>query len=134
VKSLLIVLLFIEALVPAIKSRNFNDDKVPRPLYHGAYKVQENQWGIKRFFIHRDGYLIFQNEDDSFTDYKFHLLENGVFLLKDYQLRQQEGRLKWNPESRRLELSLNSIKIIGKQIDLKQMPLFQSQFSWTVDQ
>jgi hypothetical protein len=54
--------------------------------------------------------------------------------LKDYQLRQQEGRLKWNPESRTLQLNLNSINIIGKQIDLKQMPLLQSQFSWTVDQ
>jgi hypothetical protein len=134
VKSLLIGLLFMEALAPAIKSGNFNDDKVLRPLYHGAYKVQENQWGIKRFFIHRDGYLIFQSEDDTFTDYKFHLLENGVFLLKDYQLRKQEGRLKWNPESRTLQLSLNSISIIGKQIDLEQVPLLQSQFSWTIDQ
>ena len=133
-KSLLIALLFMEALIPAIKSGNFNDDKVPRPLYHGAFSVQENQWGIKRFFIHRDGYLIFQNNDDSFTDYKFHLLENSVFLLKDYQHRQQEGRLKWNPESRTLQLSLNSISIIGKQIYLEQVPLLQAQFSWTIDQ
>lgn len=134
VKTLLILMIFSEALAPAFKTGNFNDDLQARPIYHGAYAVQDNLLKIKRFFIHRDGYLIFQNEDDTFTDYKFHLLENGVFLLKDYQHRQQEGRLKWNPESRRLELSLNSIKIIGKQIDLKQMPLLKSQFSWTVDQ
>jgi hypothetical protein len=134
VKSLLIALLFIEALVPAIKSGNFNDDKVPRPLYHGAYKVQENQWGIKRFFIHRDGYLIFQDKNDSMTDYKFQLVNKNVFLLKDYQSKSQVGRLKWNPESRTLQLSLNSISIIGKQIDLEQVPLLQSQFSWTIDQ
>jgi hypothetical protein len=134
VKALLILLIFSEALAPALKTGNFNDDLQPRPIYHGAYAVQNNLLKIKRFFIHRDGYLIFQNNDDTFTDYKFHLLENDVFLLKDYQLRQQEGRLKWNPESRMLELSLNSIKIIGKQIDLDQMPLLKSQFSWTVDQ
>lgn len=134
VKTLLILMIFSEALAPAFKTGNFNDDLQPRPIYHGAYTVQNNLLKIKRFFIHRDGYLIFQNEDDTFTDYKFHLLENGVFLLKDYQLQQHEGRLKWNPKSQRLELSLNSIKIIGKQIDLKQMPLLKSQFSWTVDQ
>lgn len=134
VKTLLILMIFSEALVPAFKIGNFNDDLQARPIYHGAYAVQDNLFKIKRFFIHRDGYLIFQNEDDTFTDYKFHLLENGVFLLKDYQHRQQEGRLKWNPESRRLELSLNSIKIIGKQIELDHMPLLKSQFSWTVDQ
>lgn len=134
VKTLLILMIFSEALAPAFKTGNFNDDLQARPIYHGAYAVQDNLFKIKRFFIHRDGYLIFQNEDDTFTDYKFHLLENGVFLLKDYQHRQQEGRLKWNPESRRLELSLNSIKIIGKQIELDHMPLLKSQFSWTVDQ
>lgn len=134
VKALLIVLLFIEALAPAIKSGNFNDDKVPRPLYHGAYNVQKNQWGIKRFFIHRDGYLIFQDKNDSMTDYKFQLVNKNVFLLKDYQLKAQVGKLKWNPISRKMELTLNSIYLVGQQIDLKALPLLNSQFSWTVDQ
>jgi fumarate reductase subunit D len=133
-KSLIIVLLFIEALAPAIKSSNFNDDKVLRPLYHGAYNVQENQWGIKRFFIHRDGYLIFQDKNDSMTDYKFQLVNKNVFLLKDYQLNAQTGKLKWNPTSRKMELILNSIHLVGQQIDLKSLPLMKSQFSWTVDQ
>lgn len=133
-KSLIIVLLFIEALAPAIKSGNFNDDKVLRPLYHGAYKVQENQWGIKRFFIHRDGYLIFQDKNDSMTDYKFQLVNKNVFLLKDYQLNAQTGKLKWNPTSRKMELILNSIHLVGQQIDLEALPLMKSQFSWTVDQ
>ena len=133
-KALIIVLLFIEALAPAIKSSNFNDDKVLRPLYHGAYKVQENQWGIKRFFIHRDGYLIFQDKNDSMTDYKFQLVNKNVFLLKDYQLNAQTGKLKWNPTTRKMELILNSIHLVGQQIDLKSLPLMKSQFSWTVDQ
>ena len=133
-KSLIIVLLFIEALAPAIKSSNFNDDKVLRPLYHGAYNVQENQWGIKRFFIHRDGYLIFQDKNDSMTDYKFQLVNKNVFLLKDYQLNAQTGKLKWNPTIRKMELILNSIHLVGQQIDLKSLPLMKSQFSWTVDQ
>ena len=133
-KSLIIVLLFIEALAPAIKSSNFNDDKVLRPLYHGAYNVQENQWGIKRFFIHRDGYLIFQDKNDSMTDYKFQLVNKNVFLLKDYQLNAQTGKLKWNPTTRKMELILNSIHLVGQQIDLKSLPLMKSQFSWTVDQ
>jgi hypothetical protein len=68
------------------------------------------------------------------TDYKFQLVNKNVFLLKDYQSKSQVGRLKWNPESRTLQLSLNSISIIGKQIDLEQVPLLQSQFSWTIDQ
>lgn len=134
VKSLVIALLFMEALAPAIKSGNFNDDKVLRPLYHGAYKVQENQWGIKRFFIHRDGYLIFQDKNDSMTDYKFQLVNKNVFLLKDYQLKAQTGKLKWNPTSHKMELILNSIHLVGKQIDLEVLPLMKSQFSWTVDQ
>lgn len=133
-KALIIVLLFIEALAPAIKSSNFNDDKVLRPLYHGAYNVQENQWGIKRFFIHRDGYLIFQDKNDSMTDYKFQLVNKNVFLLKDYQLKEQDGKLKWNPTSHKMELILNSIHLVGQQIDLKSLPLMKSQFSWTVDQ
>lgn len=134
VKSLIIALLFMEAIAPAIKSGNFNDDKVLRPLYHGAYKVQENQWGIKRFFIHRDGYLIFQDKNDSMTDYKFQLVNKNVFLLKDYQLKAQTGKLKWNPTSHKMELILNSIHLVGKQIDLEALALMKSQFSWTVDQ
>jgi hypothetical protein len=132
-KLLVISLLFTEALTPAIKSSNFNDDKVPRPLYHGAYSVQENQWGIKRFFIHRDGYLIFQNNDDSFTDYRFILGEKGGFTITDYSQNQQKGILKWYAKKEQFSLHLNNIHLNGTKVNPESLPLLKSSFQWAVD-
>jgi hypothetical protein len=132
-KLLVISLLFTEALTPAIKSSNFNDDKVPRPLYHGAYSVQENQWGIKRFFIHRDGYLIFQHNDDAFSDFTFVLTGKDKFLVTDYSLKQQQGYIHWEENKKVLNLHVNGIDLSGTQLNTKKMPLLNSTFAWTVD-
>lgn len=72
---------------------NFNDDAAPRPPYHGSYQVLHllenehevslelnNPKAIKRFFIHRKGYLIFQFSDDKMKDYKFLYTDKNGFL------------------------------------------------------
>ena len=68
----------ISPLFPYIKSGHYNDDNVPRNYLHGAYEVSkietinpEIAFDIKRFFIHRKNYFIFQYQDDSLED--FHL-------------------------------------------------------------
>lgn len=85
-KGIIILLFMLEGLFPYFISGNYNDDIFPGPQFHGAYSVSENKLGIKRMFIHRHGYLIFQNEQDEFQDFQLELdTANPFFSLFDYR-------------------------------------------------
>lgn len=97
--TFIIGIILIESLYPHVRSRNFNDDKAERPYLHGAYEVtytDPDSVGavpVQRIFIHRDGYLIFQNNKDEMHDYKLqidsiqHLLVLTDYDLKSYSLK-----------------------------------------------
>ncbi|GAA4336257.1 hypothetical protein GCM10023184_31460 [Flaviaesturariibacter amylovorans] len=56
-----------EALYPSLRSGHWNDDRAPRPLLHGAYEVLSGALSPTigpppvRLFVHRRGYLVFQD-------------------------------------------------------------------------
>ena len=117
-KILVISLFLAEGLFPYIQSGNFNDDTYPRPKYHGAYSVGENEFGIKRLFIHRHGYLIFQNEQDEFQDFKMEIdIPNNKIEVNDYRTSKTNY---FNFESDNNKLTLITMK---KFIDHKQISL-----------
>jgi hypothetical protein len=141
-KSIIILTILAEALYPYFKSGNFNDDKAPRPLLHGAYEVlfdssNNNPSRIKRVFIHRDGYLIFQDEQDQMTDFKLEIdpLKNEL-LVSDYDGSSNVLQYSYKNKTKTLTLTLPfdaKSKIICKQLDHENLPLMQEQFHWTVD-
>lgn len=147
-KAILIFILFFESLFPYLLKGSFNDDRAKRPFLHGAYEVQVyDQNGtvlnfsnspVKRIFIHRDGYLIFQNQQEEMTDYKLEINQiKNTFILTDYELNKTTISYSYSKRDRLLKLSStkngDTLMIKTKAINWQQLPALQKQFHWTVD-
>lgn len=147
-KCLITGLIFFEALYPYFRKNNFNDDVAKRPYLHGAYEVKQmivgqdtlsaNNFQIKRFFIHRDSYLIFQNQADEMLDYKLtYNPDKSGYVITDYQLYQKALSLMYNEADSLLTLKYfkdgKAYQLLGKTIVWRNLPLLRKGFHWTVD-
>lgn len=147
-KSILIFILSFESLFPYLQSGNFNDDHTKRTFLHGAFQVQEfiengekldvNKSPVKKIFIHRDGYLIFQNQQDEMTDFKLEINQiKNIFILTDYQLHKIKMNYSYSKKDCLLTISYNTngatAIIKTKILDWRKLPVLQNQFHWTVD-
>lgn len=141
IKSLVVLFVLAEALFPYLNSGYFNDDEDKRPFLHGAYEVLKDannhyEASIKKVFIHRDGYLIFQDKKDQMTDYKLsvdqnkqkmHLTDyNGKTIILSYSLKEKILILRDFDQDK-------SISIKAKMLDWRELPLLQGAFHWCVD-
>ncbi|MBA3900806.1 MAG: hypothetical protein H0X62_11455 [Bacteroidetes bacterium] len=148
IKLILLSLFIVEATYPYAVKMNFNDDLYPRPYLHGVYEVQEivseadrmqsKVLPFKRFFIHRNGYLIFQGHDGQMQDYKLFINQAaGEFQLTDYSQNQVNYKYLHHPNDSILELQIFKNKqwyqLRAKALDWKAMPALQNEFNWTVD-
>jgi len=141
-------LILFEAFYPYLKSKNFNDDTAKRPYMHGAYEVRQTiiatdtltgkSSPVQRVFIHRENYMIFQNQADEMQDYKLSYdTDRYTYTLTDYQ--QQQIILSLNYRETDSILILKYFKdgkpyqLTSKAIDWKKLPLLQKGFHWTVD-
>lgn len=145
IKTILILFFLIESFYPYWQMGNFNDDKMPRNYLHGAYEVTEviasnpqiNLPLIKRVFIHRSNYFIFQYEDDSMEDYHLEISQtHQTFTLTNYDSEKIVLKYQYNSNNKTLQLtSLElGIEIHTQTIDWKSLPLLQPLFHWTVDE
>lgn len=142
---MLIVFVSVESFWPFLQNGEFNDDKIERIKYHGAYQVSSEKKGeysnyiggkeIKRFFIHRKNYIIFQFRDDSMEDFHFKIRANE-FILSDlegntftlfFTYDEYSGKLIITSELLRLRLS-------GHQIPWRNLPALKPLFHWSVDE
>ncbi|MBK8953481.1 MAG: hypothetical protein IPM85_15680 [Chitinophagaceae bacterium] len=118
-----------------------------RPFLHGAYTVQavvlsddtlaKGDFPYKRFFIHRNGYLIFQQNDDRMRDYRLtYDTSNRLLLAEDYQQNRVaiNYRVEVNDSLLVLDYSLNEkpVTVTGKADNWKNLPLMQDRFHWIV--
>ncbi|MDB9931102.1 hypothetical protein OAD28_00090 [Flavobacteriales bacterium] len=134
-KAGIISLFLVEGFTPYLQTGNFNDDTFERPKFHGAYSVIENEMGIKNVFIHRYGYLIFQNEKDEFQDFKMELDSvNNKILIFDYRTKK---KFPLNYKSEKNTLTWIEGKILNQEItlqlnkvDLSNFQKMQSGFNW----
>ena len=141
-------LILVEVFSPYLSGRNFNDDLAARPYLHGAYEVKQvvrgadtlvaGNWPVKRFFIHRNGYLIFQNNADEMQDYKLSYNKSGeTFILEDYQLRKIVLPYRYSSSDSVLTLQFqkDSITYIltGKAVNWRKLPALKNEFHWTSD-
>ena len=145
IKALLLGLIFIESIGPYILRGNFNDDHASRPIMHGAYEVTNQGFtegnslfevNIKRIFIHRDGYMIFQFENDDMADFALEIDQiKQTMTLTDYSEEQLQLRYRYHQKSKVLELkNLKGTTLVSsKSIPWKKLPVLQKQFHWTVD-
>jgi uncharacterized membrane protein YphA (DoxX/SURF4 family) len=145
-KLVVIGLLFLEGAYSYIKSNNFNDDKAARPYLHGAYKVsqvisnsdtlQRTEHPFKRFYVHRNGYIIFEDNNENMQDFK---LQNNS-ITKQLQLTDYSGNntsIKYNVKDSLITLNytLNNkfCTIQAELLNLKKMNLLKDDFNWTVN-
>ena len=145
-KSLVVLLLFFEVLYPAIQANNFNNDTSERPFLHGAYKVVEmlengvtvTDNKLKRVFIHKMDYFIFQYQNDTMQDYKLELNQiKNQFVLTNYNLKQTTIDYKYSSKDSLLTLKYKmddtTYQIKTKQLNWKALPLLQHNFHWTIE-
>jgi hypothetical protein len=145
---LAIGLIALEVFYPFMRSGNFNGDNAKRPYLHGAYEVtnftSDNELlppalsPVKRFFVHRDSYIIFQDQQDGMKDYKL-AYDKGNFKLVLTDYRMQQTILLFNYKETNGDLTLQyfdhgkELFLLGKTIDWRALPALQKNFHWTVD-
>lgn len=102
IKSVVIIMILVEGLFPYVVSGNWNDDAVKRPKFHGAYRVESNQYGIEKLYIHRAGYFIVENKIGEKEDFQMELDSiNREIVLWDYR-NKKEQRWKYTTEENEL--------------------------------
>jgi len=141
VKTFVICLFVLEAFYPY-------PNKTAEPFLHGAYEViseipgkdslSRNEISIKRFFIHKDGYLIFQTLQDEMLDYRLTVNKaTNQFILTDYQLKETTCRFRFDESGGVIELQnpfLKSDRMIrARAIEWKKLPALQDGFNWTLE-
>ena len=151
-KGVVIGCMLWESLYIHIKAADYNDDNAARPFLHGAYLVKyyikngdtmapvlTNEEYTKRIFIHRQGYFITQLMNDDMQDYKMKYdtthqslilsLTNAPDLVVKYTYAPKDSLLILKTGTIQ-----DSITIVAKPINLKQLPLLQPYFHWTSDE
>ena len=148
IKFFVVGLIFIEALYPAITSGNFNDDKAERSFLHGAYQVKNvlvndslvplYDFPFKRVFVHRNDYIIFQNQQDKMFDYKLEVDQiKKQLTLTDYSLKQ--NILKYSYSAKDSSLTFDYIekgikyRLQTQTLDWKKLPALKGGFHFRSD-
>jgi hypothetical protein len=147
-KWFVVGIIFLEAFYPFIKSGSFNSDRAKRPYLHGAYEVKQFIAGtdtlkqvdfpVKRFFIHRDSYMIFQDREDGMTDYKLSYdIDKYKYVLTDYQLHKISIHFNYNEGDSVLILQYSNggkaYQLAGKTLNWRKLPAIRKSFHWTAD-
>lgn len=135
--SLLIVIEIVYPLTEAVHKE--------KELFSGAYEVQQTDTSgtsessrFKKFFIHKDGYLIFQDKDDNFFDYRLFIdTTQQVFSITDYNKKETLLRYVWNSTDSILSFSfpydVKAQEIFGKKLRTNNLPALRNTFNWTAD-
>lgn len=131
-----VLLLFItEALYPFVKTNNFNDDTSPRPIFHGAYQILNSSDELKRVFVHRHGYLIFQSMEDEFQDFQLEVdTTSKIMKVIDYR-KNTKDFLHYDVENNLLtsmsgNIGGREIRVRLRKVDIKRAPIFENKFTW----
>ena len=144
----IISIIVTESMFTYVKNQNINDDKIERPLFHGAYEVEQFIQGkdtligdknvLKNLFFHRDSYLIFQFKNEEMVDFKKDInpIKKTLTLLDDGQNKKVYS-IDYDQQQKKMVLIHNGKydnEIIHcTQKEWKKMPLVQPLFHWTVD-
>lgn len=140
IKTVAIALILFEGFFIYYKAGNYNDDKAARPYLHGAYEVIASSQAshIKRVFIHRRGYFIFQFANDEMQDFKlyYNLVDNRL-NLQDYDDTTLTFDFAYSDADSTLtlvgEINGKMTELKAQKLNWKALPLMQKDFHWTID-
>ena len=137
-----ILLAIAESIYPGFQS--IDDDLVARPYLHGAYvnlstraiTDASSALSIERVFIHRRGYIIFQDRKDELQDFRLSIDSLKVkAILTDYSENQKIVHFSYSENG---IISLENPFHYGdtlllKALDWKALPVLKEQFHWTIE-
>lgn len=135
IKPLIIGLFLIEAMGPAFSVGYFNGDHQPKPPYHGAYTLTENEQDISHIFFHKNNYFITQDKRSVFVSYEYQLyFSKPTPLIKLFRLTTEIGTLKIEKSTSSAGLYYHFNGTIagedvdwqGERVDLEKLPIYQS--------
>ncbi len=149
-KTSVLILILFEVFSPYYSGANYNDDTQERPLLHGAYTttlfVKNNDTiqpllphntYIKRVFVHRRNYFIIQTMDDKMVDYKITYAKGNKLVLNNYRTNDNSELVySYYADSTMVLKGIinnNFVELTVKKINLRQLPLLQKEFNWTID-
>ena len=135
-------------LYPYILAGNFNDDRAEQPLLHGAYYIERFiiandtlnacDFPYKKFFIHRNSYLIFQGRDDTMIDYFFNIdPAKKQLVLQDYKQNKILVNYTYIEKTGALELRFGNKEkwvIESKSLNWKALPALEDKIHYTIDE
>jgi hypothetical protein len=135
-------------LFPYLQTGSFNDDNAPRPFLHGGYQIEHFKIGndtlgksdfpYKRFFIHRNNYIIFQQQDDKMIDYYFEMnIVKRQLTLHDYQGNTIILIYNYDEKTATLQLSFDNKQkwiIQSTSLNLGALPALRDNFHYTIDE
>ncbi|MCF8275211.1 MAG: hypothetical protein K9J17_00635 [Flavobacteriales bacterium] len=145
IKTTVLILISFESIYPHIENgHSHNANQIVDGL-HGAYEIVKiesdsdntNLPNMKRFFVHRSSYLIFQYQDDSMEDYRLEASQSSnTLILTDYDGQMRIFHYQYSTVSDTLELKSNElgITIYSKPIPWHELPILQPLFHFTVDE
>ncbi|MDR0802099.1 hypothetical protein [Fluviicola sp.] len=120
VKGIFAFAIVLECTLPSFRYGNFNDDQFPRLKHHGAYEVLHSS-GIRRMFIHRDGYLILESQQGVFSDFKLDIRDPNR-----YQVSGQPFTCLWKQTGNQLIFKQDTFQI--RPIPYKELPVLRESF------
>ena len=136
-KIILVAIVLAQAIYPFWKNGVYNDDFADRPFLHGAYQVVDSSDpNLKMIFVHRDGYLIFQDRDLKMKDYKLKIdpIRNSL-MLKDYDGSETLFDFEYDKLSGSLTISNKDSDFFLKSetVNWREMPALQRQYHPSID-
>lgn len=117
VKGSFVLAMVLESTLPSFRYGNFNDDQFPRLKHHGAYEVLHSST-IRRMFIHRDSYLIFESRQGEFADFK---LDTGD--TSQYRVPGKAISCIWSANRNLLIINQDTFQI--RKIAYRNLPILQ---------
>lgn len=148
-KVLAVGLIMVEALHFPLTTGYWNDNHVARPLFHGAYEIEqpalamglhpENEATPIRFFVHRRHFFIVQYANNQWVDFSVQVdTQRQQFHLLSTAFRQAVTlSYHWEAEDSSLTLSRkvgdNTITWHGQTLNWRALPALKDEFHWAVD-
>ena len=142
-KSLIIGLFMLEACFFVISTAQISDADVERPYMHVAYEFNPlGSYGfepdVKRFFIHRRGFIIFET-CEGFVDYKLEIdVVNRKFICTDYDGQVNVMAYKLYDNETVIDLEVKVLDDYSRwmtfdKLNIDELPALQDEFHWTID-
>ncbi|MCZ4408390.1 hypothetical protein O3Q51_06195 [Cryomorphaceae bacterium 1068] len=136
-KVIIIGIALIQSILPFWQNGVYNDDLAERPFLHGAYEVTDSSDpNLKMIFIHRDGYLIFQDNDFRMKDYKLEIdpIEKSMNLI-DYNREENILHYTYNGTTGELRIAngSNSFYAISESVNWRELPALKPQMHLSID-